>query len=203
MRHPAFALLFALILSTSASAREPKRLDNETVIDALSDQFHSRDIFAKGQLTINGESRGECEISKSLDDNHFGHVFKIIQDDKIVAYATIWSRKSRVDGWIDNLSRGEKRIFARIDNGSRNVREETINLQQARDAYRGHQPQSRPQQEGLLGGDLYRVGRRQVPQRHLLLRQVSAPGVRAKSPVPMSARVFLFIPAAASRRLGL
>lgn len=133
MRRLAFALIIAATLSTpDALAREPKRLDNETVIHALSDQFHSRDVFEKGRLLINGDDKGECDISKSLDDNHFGHVFKIIQNDKIVAYATIWSRKSRVEGWIDNLSRGEKRIFARIDNGSRNVREETVNVHRGR-----------------------------------------------------------------------
>ena len=125
-----FALAFGLSFIHAARAEEDQQLDNREVVDALQDAiWKNRTRLGEGRLMINGESKGECTISSHQDDNHHGHVFIIRQGDKTIAYATIWAKKSRVTGRMQQLVRdNERRILVKIDNGSRNVRDETINL---------------------------------------------------------------------------
>ena len=122
--------LLALVLTsfTTISASAAK-LDNEQVISLIGDAIFKGATLNddEARLLINGEDKGTCRVTKSQNDRHFGHVYKIVQNDKIVAYATIWARKSRLEGRIQKLNR-ELRMLVEIDNGSRSVRSETINL---------------------------------------------------------------------------
>lgn len=94
---------------------QAQTLENRATIEMLNDVVFERYTLPgraeKTEFYLDGQKKGSgCVIFESIDDNHHGHVFTIysIADDRpnrVSAYATLWTNKSRLTGNV----RGDKR----------------------------------------------------------------------------------------------